>query len=76
MLGTATRALRAPEACMLTDPGACPLDIEFVEGDRHCTKSDPETTTLLQTQHFFWGNPERCFRKWFHKEEMDLPSHF
>ncbi|CAK9014333.1 Palmitoyltransferase ZDHHC3 (Acyltransferase ZDHHC3) (Zinc finger DHHC domain-containing protein 3) [Durusdinium trenchii] len=25
-------------ACMLTDPGACPLDVEYADGDRHCTK--------------------------------------
>eukprot|EP00930_Biecheleria_cincta_P021714 TRINITY_DN16005_c0_g1_i2.p1 TRINITY_DN16005_c0_g1~~TRINITY_DN16005_c0_g1_i2.p1 ORF type:complete len:351 (-),score=60.33 TRINITY_DN16005_c0_g1_i2:115-1146(-) len=25
-------------ACMLTDPGACPLDAEAMEGDRHCNK--------------------------------------
>lgn len=25
-------------ACMLTDPGACPMDVEYAEGERHCTK--------------------------------------
>ncbi|CAJ1346573.1 unnamed protein product [Effrenium voratum] len=25
-------------ACMLTDPGACPRDVEYAEGERHCTK--------------------------------------
>ena len=26
------------QACMLTDPGACPMDMEYAEGERHCTK--------------------------------------
>lgn len=25
-------------ACMLTDPGACPLDVDYAEGERHCAK--------------------------------------
>ena len=28
---------------MLTDPGACPRDVEYAEGERHCTKHGTES---------------------------------
>ena len=45
--------LQLPEACMLTDPGACPLDVEYADGDRHCTKCCPHRlASLLQGESF------------------------
>ena len=46
-LGCCLRSERVVLPCfakprlMLTDPGACPMDVEYAEGERHCTKLQP-----------------------------------
>ena len=34
---------------MLTDPGACPLDVDFAEGERHCAKFLAEISCSLNS---------------------------